>query len=238
MADGSGNAETVPYRRSTNNRPARSIMHINIGQFSCVGPKISRGVANRRYVTIDLPGRSGLFGMDRRITEQPMRTKGIRHSLFSAKPYGARLSVKRPCHAFRHPHPSARRPLAADHRPTRRRPAPPKDRPGRRRVSRRRRTDPVMTAVKAAETRLLAEQSSKSYLGPEGDIGFVRALAMLVLGMPSPPTGSSASRRRGPARCACPPSCWRGRVSRVSGSAARAGRTTPHCSVRLASNRR
>ena len=54
-----------------------------------------------------------------------------------------------------------------------------------------------MTAVKAAETRLLAEQSSKSYLGPEGDIGFVRALAMLVLGMPSPPTGSSASRRRG-----------------------------------------
>ena len=41
---------------------------------------------------------------------------------------------------------------------------------------------PVMTAVKAAEARLLAEQSSKSYLGPEGDIGFVRALAGLVIG--------------------------------------------------------
>ncbi|KQO50479.1 amino acid aminotransferase [Sphingomonas sp. Leaf257] len=41
---------------------------------------------------------------------------------------------------------------------------------------------PVMTAVKAAEARLLTEQSSKSYLGPEGDIGFVRALATLVLG--------------------------------------------------------
>lgn len=41
---------------------------------------------------------------------------------------------------------------------------------------------PVMTAVKAAEARLLADQSSKSYLGPEGDIGFVRALAALVIG--------------------------------------------------------
>ncbi|KTT92313.1 aminotransferase class I/II-fold pyridoxal phosphate-dependent enzyme, partial [Sphingomonas sanguinis] len=41
---------------------------------------------------------------------------------------------------------------------------------------------PVMTAVKAAEARLLTEQSSKSYLGPEGDIGFVRALAGLVIG--------------------------------------------------------
>ncbi|WP_343525908.1 aromatic amino acid transaminase [Sphingomonas sp.] len=40
---------------------------------------------------------------------------------------------------------------------------------------------PVMTAVKAAEARLLAEQPSKSYLGPEGDKGFVRALATLVL---------------------------------------------------------
>ncbi|WP_267432558.1 aromatic amino acid transaminase [Sphingomonas sp. GM_Shp_1] len=40
---------------------------------------------------------------------------------------------------------------------------------------------PVMTAVKAAEARLLAEQPSKSYLGPEGDVGFVRALAALVL---------------------------------------------------------
>ena len=44
---------------------------------------------------------------------------------------------------------------------------------------------PVMTAVKAAEARLLTEQPSKSYLGPEGDIGFVRALATLVLGKDS-----------------------------------------------------
>lgn len=40
---------------------------------------------------------------------------------------------------------------------------------------------PVMTAVKAAEARLLADQASKSYLGPEGDVGFVRALASLVI---------------------------------------------------------
>ncbi len=40
---------------------------------------------------------------------------------------------------------------------------------------------PVMTAVKAAEARLLSQQASKSYLGPEGDVGFVRALAALVL---------------------------------------------------------
>lgn len=41
---------------------------------------------------------------------------------------------------------------------------------------------PVMTAVKAAEARLLAGQSTKSYLGPEGDVGFVRALTSLVIG--------------------------------------------------------
>ncbi|MET4895904.1 aromatic amino acid transaminase [Sphingomonadaceae bacterium jetA1] len=41
---------------------------------------------------------------------------------------------------------------------------------------------PVMTAVKKAEAILLETQSSKSYLGPEGDIGFVRALGDLVIG--------------------------------------------------------
>ena len=35
---------------------------------------------------------------------------------------------------------------------------------------------PVMGAVKKAEERLLATQDSKSYLGPEGDAGFVAAL--------------------------------------------------------------
>jgi len=41
---------------------------------------------------------------------------------------------------------------------------------------------PVMAAVKAAEARLLAGQSTKAYLGPEGDLGFLEALAPLVLG--------------------------------------------------------
>ncbi|WP_313331641.1 amino acid aminotransferase [Sphingobium yanoikuyae] len=41
---------------------------------------------------------------------------------------------------------------------------------------------PVMHAVKAAEAVLLAEQDSKSYLGPEGDTGFVDLLAAIVFG--------------------------------------------------------
>ncbi|QCB37177.1 aspartate/tyrosine/aromatic aminotransferase [Sphingobium sp. PAMC28499] len=41
---------------------------------------------------------------------------------------------------------------------------------------------PVMRAVKAAEAVLLAEQGSKSYLGPEGDTGFVDLLAAIVFG--------------------------------------------------------
>lgn len=41
---------------------------------------------------------------------------------------------------------------------------------------------PVMAAVKAAETILLREQDSKSYLGPEGDVAFVERLAPIVLG--------------------------------------------------------
>ncbi len=35
---------------------------------------------------------------------------------------------------------------------------------------------PVFSAIKAAERRLVSEQESKAYLGPEGDMGFVRAL--------------------------------------------------------------
>ena len=35
---------------------------------------------------------------------------------------------------------------------------------------------PVFGAIKAAEARLVAEQDSKAYLGPEGDMGFVHAL--------------------------------------------------------------
>ncbi|HUO99615.1 MAG TPA: amino acid aminotransferase [Rhizomicrobium sp.] len=46
-------------------------------------------------------------------------------------------------------------------------------------------TTPVLAAVKEAEKRLLAEQKSKSYLGPEGNIGFNRALKELVFGAQS-----------------------------------------------------
>ena len=41
---------------------------------------------------------------------------------------------------------------------------------------------PVFRAIKAAEKRLLDEQPSKSYLGPEGDMGFVRAMMPHFLG--------------------------------------------------------
>ncbi|SEJ73815.1 aromatic amino acid aminotransferase apoenzyme [Sphingobium sp. AP50] len=41
---------------------------------------------------------------------------------------------------------------------------------------------PVMRAVKAAEAILLREQESKSYLGPEGDIGYAELLADVALG--------------------------------------------------------
>ncbi len=41
---------------------------------------------------------------------------------------------------------------------------------------------PVFKAIKAAETRLVETQDSKSYLGPEGDMGFVHALIPYVFG--------------------------------------------------------
>lgn len=41
---------------------------------------------------------------------------------------------------------------------------------------------PVLRAVKAAEHQLLAEQASKSYLGPEGDLGFVDLIKPIALG--------------------------------------------------------
>ena len=41
---------------------------------------------------------------------------------------------------------------------------------------------PVFEAVKGGERRLLDEQDSKSYLGPEGDKGFVKALMPIVFG--------------------------------------------------------
>ena len=41
---------------------------------------------------------------------------------------------------------------------------------------------PVFGAIKAAEKRLLKTQESKSYLGPEGDMGFVHALMPYIFG--------------------------------------------------------
>lgn len=41
---------------------------------------------------------------------------------------------------------------------------------------------PVFAAVKHAEERLVKEQDSKSYLGPEGDMGFVNALMPYIFG--------------------------------------------------------
>lgn len=41
---------------------------------------------------------------------------------------------------------------------------------------------PVFGAIKAAEQKLVDEQESKSYLGPEGDMGFVHALMPYIFG--------------------------------------------------------
>ncbi len=45
---------------------------------------------------------------------------------------------------------------------------------------------PVFRAIKAAETRLHERQDSKSYLGPEGDTGFVNALMPYIFGANDP----------------------------------------------------
>jgi aromatic-amino-acid transaminase len=45
---------------------------------------------------------------------------------------------------------------------------------------------PVFDAIKAAERKLVEEQDSKAYLGPEGDMGFVRALMPIVFGDGAP----------------------------------------------------
>ncbi|OCC22436.1 aromatic amino acid aminotransferase [Croceicoccus estronivorus] len=48
---------------------------------------------------------------------------------------------------------------------------------------------PVFSAVKAAEQKLVAEQDSKAYLGPEGDMGFVHALMPYIFGSKDPTMG-------------------------------------------------
>ncbi|MFC4256657.1 aminotransferase class I/II-fold pyridoxal phosphate-dependent enzyme [Altererythrobacter xixiisoli] len=47
---------------------------------------------------------------------------------------------------------------------------------------------PVFASIKAAERKLVAEQDSKAYLGPEGDMGFVHALVPFIFGADSPLT--------------------------------------------------
>lgn len=47
---------------------------------------------------------------------------------------------------------------------------------------------PVFAAMKAAEARLLETQDTKSYLGPEGDFGYLERLAPIIFG-----TGAAAS---------------------------------------------
>ena len=48
---------------------------------------------------------------------------------------------------------------------------------------------PVFAAIKAAEQKLVDEQDSKSYLGPEGDMGFVHALMPYAFGAADPTMG-------------------------------------------------
>jgi aromatic-amino-acid transaminase len=48
---------------------------------------------------------------------------------------------------------------------------------------------PVFGAIKQAEAQLVAEQDSKAYLGPEGDMGFVHALMPFVFGESDPTLG-------------------------------------------------
>ena len=48
---------------------------------------------------------------------------------------------------------------------------------------------PVFGAIKAAEQRLVDTQDSKSYLGPEGDMGFVHALMPYIFGQDDPSMG-------------------------------------------------
>lgn len=45
---------------------------------------------------------------------------------------------------------------------------------------------PIFAAVKAAEAQLLSGQATKAYVGPEGDIGFFRALTPMVFGADIP----------------------------------------------------
>ena len=57
---------------------------------------------------------------------------------------------------------------------------------------------PVFGAIKAAEQRLLDTQTSKSYLGPEGDMGFVHALMPYIFGAEDPTRGGRIEGMQAP----------------------------------------
>ena len=57
---------------------------------------------------------------------------------------------------------------------------------------------PVFAAIKAAEKRLLETQDSKAYLGPEGDMGFVRALMPYIFGAEDPMMGGRIAGMQAP----------------------------------------
>lgn len=57
---------------------------------------------------------------------------------------------------------------------------------------------PVFAAIKAAERRLLEEQTTKAYLGPEGDMGFVHALMPYVFGAENPSRGGRIDGMQAP----------------------------------------
>jgi aromatic-amino-acid transaminase len=57
---------------------------------------------------------------------------------------------------------------------------------------------PVFAAIKAAEQVLVDTQDSKSYLGPEGDMGFVNALMPYVFGSADPTMGGRISGMQTP----------------------------------------
>ncbi len=57
---------------------------------------------------------------------------------------------------------------------------------------------PVFCAIKAAEKVLLDTQASKSYLGPEGDMGFVHALMPYIFGAADPTFGGRIEGMQAP----------------------------------------
>jgi aromatic-amino-acid transaminase len=57
---------------------------------------------------------------------------------------------------------------------------------------------PVFGAIKAAEKRLLETQDSKAYLGPEGDMGFVRGLMPYIFGADDPTRGGRIEGMQAP----------------------------------------